>query len=75
MCAGVQVCLTLISSPVWVGENDLSGHCRLELVGKERQGNGRNGDAVSPTYHHIDIVLSVSVFVCAFALTVCQPAL
>lgn len=56
VCALVFRRVTLsLSSPVWVVEDDLSGHSRLLglLVGWERQGNGRSGDAVSPTYHPI----------------------
>ena len=80
--AGVQACHTLLSSPVWVVDDDSSGHCRLVvlLVCGERRSNGRNGDAVSPAYHHIDTGHCVGACprVCAcmyFAMTACQPTL
>lgn len=65
---GVYACQTLLTSPIWVVEDDMSGHCRLVVlevggVGRKR-GEGRGSDVFSLTYHHIDIVCPVRARAC-----------
>lgn len=53
----VAVCMHvgLLTSPLFVIEDDTSGHCRLVVVLVDEV-EGRNSDVVSLTYRHIDMV-------------------